>query len=88
MRHNNKITLKYKLFFILSSEKYGDLTIDIEHGKKEDRSHDMNAVPFRKFLDSYKENDVYMVQNIQDPMKGVTSLVHQVALFSHYCIGG
>ena len=80
MHNNNKVTLKCKLFFILSSEKYGDLTMDIESGKKEDRSLAMNKVPFRKFLDSYKEDDVYMVQDIKDPMKGGTIHVHQVAL--------
>ena len=84
MRNDNKIT-----FFISSSEKYGDLMMDVESGKKEDRSHAMKNVPFRKFLDTYKEADVYMVQDIQDPMKGVTIVtihVHQLALVNHCCI--
>ena len=66
-----KFLLKYKLFnFIRSSEKYGDLDVDIEYGKKESRSDDAKVISFKKFLDTYKDDDIYMVQDVKPSMKG------------------
>ncbi|KAI0242747.1 hypothetical protein LSAT2_011403 [Lamellibrachia satsuma] len=59
-------------------EKYGDLDVDIEYGKKESRSDDAKAISFKKFLDTYKDDDIYMVQNVKPSMKGDLSMLKPI----------
>ncbi|KAI0221585.1 hypothetical protein LSAT2_027102 [Lamellibrachia satsuma] len=60
------------------AEKYGDIDIDVEHGKKELRADDTRVLSFRKFLDTYKDDDIYMVQNVKPSMKGDLSMLKPI----------
>lgn len=51
-------------------EKFGHIKVDIEEGKKENRSLGMWQWPFKKFLERYKEEDIYMVHSLPKQMRG------------------
>ena len=63
------VTLKC-LDFLLCSEKYGKMMVDVEAGKKENRSLSMKQISLAKFLQVYKQSEVYLVQDVQPAMKG------------------
>ncbi|XP_013411943.1 jmjC domain-containing protein 5 [Lingula anatina] len=48
--------------------KYGDIKIDIEKGKKETRQGGMLRVPMSTFLNLYKEANIYMVYSLGSKM--------------------
>ena len=52
------------------SSKYGNLNVDVEEGKKENRSKELFSMPFSKFLKTYNESDVYLVQSLPKIMRG------------------
>ncbi|CAK8680367.1 unnamed protein product [Clavelina lepadiformis] len=45
-------------------EKYGEWFIEVEEGKKENRSWGTEQMTFAEFLDRYKTEDIYLVQDI------------------------
>lgn len=51
------------------SSKYGNLNVDVEEGKKENRSKELFSMPFSKFLKTYNESDVYLVQSLPKIMR-------------------
>ena len=61
-------------------EKYGHLEIDAEKGKKETRTAGMSHMTISQFLDRYQKDDIYMVQDVLDPMKGsrLLCMIHDV----------
>ena len=53
------------------SEHFGHLKADVEEGKKENRSLAMWTWTFKKFLEKYQKEDIYMVHSLEKPMRGV-----------------
>ena len=53
-----------------SSEHYGAQVVEIEMGKKENRSADVKVMTMSDFVRLYKEKDVYMVVDILQEMMG------------------
>ncbi|XP_057300540.1 bifunctional peptidase and arginyl-hydroxylase JMJD5-like [Hydractinia symbiolongicarpus] len=51
-------------------EHFGELQVDVEEGKKENRSLSMWRWPFKKFLETYQKEDVYMVHSLEEKMRG------------------
>lgn len=51
------------------SLKYGDLVVDVEEGKKENRSNELFNMPFKLFLKIYNESDVYLVHSLPKAMR-------------------
>ena len=45
-------------------KEFGHVTVDVEEGKKENRSLAQWQWPLKKFLESYKEEDVYLVHTL------------------------
>ena len=70
----NKFDL-IRFYFLRCSEKYGELMVDVEAGKKENRSLDMKKVSLAKFLDVYKQSEIYLVQDIPPAMKGCLPVI-------------
>ncbi|KAI8507973.1 hypothetical protein Bbelb_142130 [Branchiostoma belcheri] len=52
------------------SKNYGDMTVFVEEGKKENRSWPSYDVPFREFLSTYKSSDIYLVESIKPALRG------------------
>ncbi|XP_059152927.1 bifunctional peptidase and arginyl-hydroxylase JMJD5-like isoform X2 [Physella acuta] len=50
-------------------KKYGDLNVKVEVGKKEDRTKRPTSMTLSQFLNSYKTNDLYLVQTLNDKME-------------------
>lgn len=46
---------------------YGDWMVDVEEGKKENRSFGLQSMRFAKFLDTYKSEEIYLVEDILPP---------------------
>ena len=46
------------------------MMVDVEAGKKENRSLSMKQISLAKFLQVYKQSEVYLVQDVQPAMKG------------------
>ncbi|GAB1603696.1 lysine-specific demethylase JMJ30-like [Argonauta hians] len=51
-------------------DKYGNLHVRVEQDKKEDRSLKPKHYNFKKFLESYVTDNIYMVQSVPNEMKG------------------
>lgn len=51
------------------NSKYGNLTVDVEEGKKENRSKELFNMPLSKFLKIYNQSDVYLVQSLPKIMR-------------------
>jgi lysine-specific demethylase 8 len=52
----------------LLEEEYGDLEIGAETLKKEDRNNPGEAMLFQEFLQRYKTEDIYLVNDLPEPM--------------------
>lgn len=52
-------------------EHYGELQVDVEEGKKENRSLSMWRWSFKNFLETYQKEDVYMVHSLEEKMRGL-----------------
>ncbi|XP_070543367.1 bifunctional peptidase and (3S)-lysyl hydroxylase Jmjd7-like [Ptychodera flava] len=50
-------------------DKYGEINVEVEEGKKENRSLSLFDMKFRRFLEIYNSSDVYMVESLHDQMK-------------------
>ncbi|XP_071507437.1 bifunctional peptidase and arginyl-hydroxylase JMJD5-like [Diadema antillarum] len=50
------------------SGRYGDLIVEVEEGKKENRSKDLWRMPLSKFIKSYRQEDVYLVTDVPEEM--------------------
>ena len=75
------------------SENFGQEAIDVEEGKKENRSLATFNFKLKDFITRYKNEDIYMVESLPVKMRGIDSilmsLVNQMALYSyevHNCI--
>ena len=49
--------------------EFGDVTVDIEQKKKEDRSLGLTSMNVSQFLSLYKDKELYVVDSIQEEMK-------------------
>ncbi|XP_067667198.1 bifunctional peptidase and (3S)-lysyl hydroxylase Jmjd7-like [Haliotis asinina] len=50
--------------------KYGDIEVVFEAGKKETRNGDADSKKLREFLDIYKDQDIYLVEDLKKDMFG------------------
>lgn len=50
-------------------KKFGDLTVNVELSKKEDRSKTTSTLSLKEFLNIYGTDDVYMIQTINEATK-------------------
>lgn len=66
------------------SENFGQEAIDVEEGKKENRSLATFNFKLKDFITRYKNEDIYMVESLPVKMRGINSvlmsLVNQMAL--------
>jgi hypothetical protein len=60
----------------VGSEHFGTEFVDVETGKKENRSRRLISLKLQKFLDIYQQADMYMVHNVPDIMTGKIQWVH------------
>jgi hypothetical protein len=67
-----------------SREKYGDLEVNVEVTKKENRSRPLHKMLLKEFINKYHSEDIYMVHHISGNMKGT---YNQFFLFCHTCLG-
>lgn len=58
------------------SKQYGREIVDIERGKKEDRSGDNIRLDLAKFLQIYNSSDMYVVHSISESMQGEIMVPH------------
>jgi len=63
-------------------ERFGDVVVDVEEGKKENRSLAMWNWKFKDFLNTYKTSDVYMVHSLPKQMR------NDLRLFPSLSCGG
>ena len=65
------------------SENFGQEAIDVEEGKKENRSLATFNFKLKDFITRYKNEDIYMVESLPVKMRGIDSvlmsLVNQMA---------
>ena len=66
------------------SDNFGQEAIDVEEGKKENRSLATFNFKLKDFITRYKNEDIYMVESLPVKMRGINSilmsLVNQMAL--------
>ena len=53
------------------SEKYGDETVEVEVGKKENQEGSKINLRLYTFLKMYNDTDIYLVTDTLDSMKGM-----------------
>ena len=51
-----------------SSENYGDVTVRVDYGKKENRARPADDLTFTEFLAIYNESDRYLVDTLPQEM--------------------
>ena len=56
--------------FLTCREKYGDLKVSCEDGKKETREANVLEMTLKEFLEVYESQQMYMVQHVHEEMKG------------------
>ncbi|EDO37253.1 predicted protein [Nematostella vectensis] len=61
------------------SSKFGDLRMEVEEGKKENRSWGTFNFKLKEFINKYKKEDIYMVESLQKPMREDYMLLHSLA---------
>lgn len=57
--------------FCFVREKYGSESVDVESGKKENRKWNMLSISMADFLNRYKTEDIYMVNDVSPKMAGM-----------------
>lgn len=57
--------------FSLVSERFGEVGIDVEEGKKENRSLATFHFKLQDFISRYKNEDIYMVESLPLKMRGI-----------------
>lgn len=55
---------------IVFSKKFGRIAMDVEEGKKENRSLRTFNFKLQDFINRYKKEDVYMVETLPKQMQG------------------
>lgn len=48
------------------------MKVDVEEGKKENRSKQLFNMPLEEFLQSYQEKDIYLVASVPEIMRGIS----------------
>ena len=56
--------------FVQCSEHYGHLEVEVEEGKKENRSKDLWHMHLSQYIKNYQEQDVYLVTDVPEQMEG------------------
>ena len=57
------------------SENFGQEAIDVEEGKKENRSLATFNFKLKDFITRYKNEDIYMVESLPVKMRGINSIL-------------
>lgn len=57
------------------SENFGQEAIDVEEGKKENRSLATFNFKLKDFITRYKNEDIYMVESLPVKMRGTDSIL-------------
>lgn len=52
-----------------SSENYGDVTVRVDYGKKENRARSADDLTFMEFLAIYNDSDRYLVDTLPQEMR-------------------
>ena len=64
----NKLVLSQPHDFSFSSEHYGDVTVRVDYGKKENRARPADNLTFMEFLAIYNDSDRYLVDTLPQEM--------------------
>ena len=67
---NEKATLCSIVLLFVISTKFGEIKMDVEEGKKENRSLGTFNFKLQDFIKKYKNEDMYMVESLPQLMKG------------------
>ena len=59
----------YFVSFINTSEKYGDIEVNVDYGKKENRERPADIMILREFLEIYNKTDRYLVDSLPDALQ-------------------
>lgn len=71
----NDILILYRL---QHSEKFGQEGIDVEEGKKENRSLATFHFKLQDFISRYKDEDIYLVETLPAKMRGTVLTILKV----------
>ena len=71
---------------IIDSEKFGKIKVLVEEGKKENRSKGNFYTSIRKFIKTYKTEDLYVVHTIPPVMRGKKTKLDRK--FTSYSVPG
>lgn len=55
--------------------KYGHLQVDVEQGKKENRSNYLWTMKLEEFLSKYNDSDIYLVNSLPREMMGLSTFI-------------
>jgi hypothetical protein len=80
------LTLFKKNIYIIHSEKYGKIYVDVEGGKKENRKANQYVMPMSKFLQIYNQSNIYMVYDVAKEMKGTDNHIVAYIGLSEYTL--
>lgn len=56
--------------FILNRKKYGEVSVRVDYGKKENRAKSADVMTLREFLKTYNDSDQYLVDSLPGEMWG------------------
>lgn len=66
------------LYHLQHSEKFGQEGIDVEEGKKENRSLATFHFKLQDFISRYKDEDIYLVETLPAKMRGTVLTIFKV----------
>lgn len=66
------------LYHLQHSEKFGQEGIDVEEGKKENRSLATFHFKLQDFISRYKDEDIYLVETLPAKMRGTVLTILKV----------
>ena len=81
INHHN-IQLQFFCFCFLKSEEFGDVEVNVDYGKKENRERSADVMTLKEFLKIYNSTDRYLVDSLPDPLQ------HEFQLPSCILCGG
>ena len=55
-------------FVYTNREKYGDVDVRVDYGKKENRARSADNMPLKEFLTIYNDSDRYLVDTLPEEM--------------------
>ena len=64
-----------KTVSLINRKNYGDITVRVDYGKKENRARSADDITFEEFLSVYNSSDRYLVDTLPKPLWGDFSLL-------------